>query len=284
MDRIRQRYTGTYDLTATAYDEDGTEATITGTPTVTITDSAGTEVVAETAATLSGGTMTYAASVDDLPDLDTYEAIWTGTVAGTAQEWHTRFELVGGYHFELHELRSHNGSTFASTTDYPAATIEAARTWVEKRIEHATNVAMVPRGNRETLYGDGSQYLRVAKPRVTAIRSIIEDGTAWTAAEIAEVQIRATGLYLENDVWYGDSVYVVLYEHGHEDCPEPVKEAGLILAGEYLLQNNLRSRATAESTDVGFYRLSIAGAGGRTGIPEVDAIIADYRENTAWVG
>ena len=57
---------------------------------------------------------------------------------------------------------------------------------------------------------------------------------------------------------------------------EPVSTAVMILAREYIFRTALSSRATVEATDVGFFRLSVAGPGRPTGIPEVDTAILEF--------
>jgi hypothetical protein len=280
--RVRRRWTGEYDLIGTVYDADGVAATATA-GTVSIYDSAGTAIVTDGTCTPDSGTLTYALDVDTADELDTYECRWSATVSGETITFRTNFELVGEYLFEVSDLRTHSGGAFASTTDYPTDKLVDARTWVEQRMEKIAGVAFVPRGSREKHYGTGSNYLMCNQPRLRDLYSITENGTEWTAEQLAAVKVRGGILVLDSGAWDRDSVYVVHYEHGHFDTPSPVQEAGLILAAEYLIESNLRSRATSESTDVGFIRLSYA-AEGRVGIPEVDGVLADYKERPVKIG
>jgi hypothetical protein len=64
--------------------------------------------------------------------------------------------------------------------------------------------------------------------------------------------------------------------HGYEAVPEPVRRAGLIYARTLLIRSAMEQsdRATAVFTDIGGYRLTIAGRDGPTGIPDVDAVLS----------
>ena len=69
------------------------------------------------------------------------------------------------------------------------------------------------------------------------------------------------------------------------DAPAgPVAQAAMLLAREYLVRSVLSSRATVESTDVGFFRVSVAGRDRPTGIPEVDAVIERFGRSRPLVG
>ncbi len=50
----------------------------------------------------------------------------------------------------------------------------------------------------------------------------------------------------------------------------------MTLAKHYLLDSPISDRAMSESTDVGTIRYSVAGKDGPTGIPEVNAVIAQF--------
>ena len=279
--RVRRRWTGEYDLIGTVVDSDGVEASATS-GTVSIFDSAGTAIVTDGECVPDSGALTYALDVDLAP-LDAYQCRWTAAVGAETVAFRTQFELVGDYLFEISELRTHDQAAFASVTEYPTDKLMAARVSVEQNMEQLAGVAFVPRGAREKHHGKGTQHLMLRNPRVTDVYSIVENGTAWTPEQVAAVQIRHGMLYRAGHEWDRDAVYVIHYEHGHTNVPGPVRQAGLILAAEYLITSNLRSRATSESTDGGIIRYGYA-APGRTGIPFVDGVIGDYKERAVWVG
>ena len=76
----------------------------------------------------------------------------------------------------------------------------------------------------------------------------------------------------------------VHYLHGLAYPPEPVVTACKLLARETLMPSSLSARATVEATEVGFFRLSIAGPGHSTGIPEVDEVAREFGRNGPSIG
>ena len=77
----------------------------------------------------------------------------------------------------------------------------------------------------------------------------------------------------------------VLYEHGFDPPPAPVVEAGKRYGRELIVKGAFddMARATSIQTELGLMRISQA-AQGKVGIPEVDAVLADYGYAGALVG
>lgn len=274
MERIRQRASGSYALTLTAYDEDGNAATITGTPSITITDDTGAAVDSGTP-TVSSGTLTYDLAVADVTHLGVYHAVWTGDVGGIAQSWHIDFEIVGGFLFELGDLRAAN-RVLSDGTKYPTERLDDARVSAEQMIEEAAQVAFVPRGRTVTVLGSGIYRLILPDNAIRRIVSVTIDGTALTADELAALVIREWGAVDSANVWTKDATIVVTYEHGLERAPGPISRAAIILAVEELIESGIPSRATATTIGDQTYRITVAGRDGVTGIPYVDSAIAQF--------
>lgn len=254
--RIKRRRAGSYVLEFHPFDADG-EPIAPAAGDVTILDGADVAVYTGTSTAIENG-LKVEVPVAELPALDTYTTIW-----GDYDE--ERFELVGGHLFELADLRRFDGGYAADEDEQRLAD---ARVWSEQRMEHpqAANVAFVPRGARERKsILDGRVHVHAYPSRIV---SAVVDGEPVTPVVLDDhtLGVKAEGM-LE-----------IHYEHGLPQVEAPVQQAALILAKAYIVESQLSSRATSESTDVGFLRLSIAGAGGRTGIPEVDAVIDDERE------
>lgn len=267
MLRIRRRYVGDYTLTARVFGEDDQQATVTD-PEATIIGY-GEDIVSTPQ--LVDGALTVTVPVEDMP-LGIYEVRFTGTIDDAPQEWRIPFEIVGDHIVTLAEIRAFDNGAFADSEEFTDDRLRDARLWAEQRIEHerAAGVAFVPRGTKDVLWADGEAELWLTWPRVRAIRSLTIDDV-----DIDPDTVQARNMSIRRTLGFTGRVEVV-YEHGYDHPSQPVKEVALLAAKEYLIRN-LGSRATTESTDVGFYRLSIAGEGGRTGIPEVDALIADER-------
>jgi hypothetical protein len=270
VERIRRLSAGTYSLRAVTADSDGAAVTAAA-PSLTIKAGAGTTVFTGTP-TAAAGLLTCSIPYDDLAVLDTYTCTWTGTVSAASLEWITHVELAGGHLFEIAELRAFDDAL--TTADYSGAACRAARTAAEMRLEASAHVAFVPRAARYSARGDGTGRLRVPQNAIRSVISATDDGTALTAAELAAIVPREWGALDRPSgyVWTKDAACSVHYEHGEDFPPEPVRTAAMILAREYLVGSGLPARATVEQTDVGFFRLSIAGQDRPTGIPEVDAV------------
>lgn len=282
MDRLAKISSGDYALAIVAADADGAPVTATD-PALTITDGAGQDVGTYTPVA-AAGELTAAVPAADLAALDVYTCSWSGTVAGAALEWTSHVELAGGYLFEIAELRASDPAFTVSA--YSGAKCRAARTAAEERLEAGAHVAFVPRAHRLSAIGDGSGRLRVPH---NAIRRVVAGsiaGVDLTAAELAALVPREWGAIDRPDgyAWTADAAIELHYEHGLDFPPAPVREAAMILAREYLVRSALSARATVEATDVGFYRLSVAGKDKPTGIPDVDAVIETFGRRRPLVG
>jgi len=278
VERIRQVSAGVYPLTLAATDEDGAAVTVTETATITIYDGAGDDVESGTPDIGDDDeTLSYAADPAKLAELDEYRIVWTAEVNDVETEWTTRVELCGGYLFDIPELRSWDDA-FSDAERYPAAKIRAARTVAEVRLETAAKLAFVPRAARTVATGDGGALLYLPHTGLRQVRSISEDGAELSEDQLAELTTHDWGALERTDgsVWTTGCTYAICYEHGLDSPPEPVRQAAMTVAVEYLVRSALSSRATVEATDVGFFRLSHATPDTPTGIPEVDEIIREF--------
>jgi hypothetical protein len=258
------------------YDIQGTDAPMTVPDDFPI----GAYTVAGTVADAAGNTTVVTFKLVVAGDRIGPEITFTGVEDdGLTIEFQTRFEVVGDLYFDPYELRSWD-SDFSSPTDYPDADIEAARTWAEDRFENAAERAFVVRGRTDTVYGDGSQRLELPNMDLREVSAITVDGVV---LDTSLVTVRSHG-YVHGPVWAKDSTVKVSYTYGLTDIPAPVKEAVMLLAAWKLVPSNLRANAVSESTDVGFYRLSYATPGGKTGLLEVDAVAADFGHRRPRVG
>lgn len=250
---------------------------------VSVKNGAGTIVVASTPATRSSQGV-YKLTVD-LSTLDTYTATWVATFTGNSQTVTTQFEVVGAEVFTLSELRASDRalSDNPGITRYTTELLRAARTAAVERLERAMGVALTPRGRRATLSGDGTNLLLVPDLELITLYSCSVDSVAITPTTIAAHEWG--GLVHPDSVWaIGVRNISVHYAHGFPAPPAPVKRAALLLAVDYLIPSNLPARATVQSTDLGAFRLSVAGREGPTGIPEVDAVVEAFGRNRPAVG
>jgi hypothetical protein len=267
--------------TLTSYDTNGDLADVNGAeaPTVVVTDSGGTAVAGFTAARTSTGV--YKLTLPgNLEVLDNYSVVWSWT---NGQSRRTSFELIGGFLFALAELRAFD-AVLANETTYPDARLLDVREAVEERMERNARVAFRPRGAREFLDGDGGRTLILQHRRPIRVVAASVAGTALTAGELEDLALYPTGKVIRRSgTWGGNEREVeVLYEHGYEVTPAPVHEAALRFARHVAVKTVFddADRATAAITELGGYRLTIAGRDGPTGLPEVDAVIKQFGVRT----
>lgn len=162
----------------------------------------------------------------------------------------------------------------ANVQKYTDAKLEAARVFAEQWFETAAHVAYVPREASETLQGDGGRRLFLS--RWSAVRSVTAasiDGVALTTEELAALVTRSYGVVERALLWPAGATIVIAYAHGYDAPTELAVTAVMMLAVEHAKPSAIPARATSLSTDLGSYRISQADATGRTGIPDVDAII-----------
>lgn len=276
MDRILRDAGGQQVLTN--YDANGDAANVDGAnaPVAVVTDSGGTVVAGfTTAAPNPTGvyTLTFPVNFDVL---DTYDVVWTWA---NGQSRRSGFELVGGFLFAIAELRAFD-AVLASETAYPDARLIDVREAVEERMEKAAHVAFRARGARELLDGssDGEIFLHNRRPIRVVSASIA--GVALSADELADVAVYPGGrLMRRSGSWTAKERQVeVLYEHGYPETPAPVHDAALRYGRHLAVKTAFddADRATAAFTELGGYRLTIAGRDGPTGLPEVDAVIEQF--------
>jgi hypothetical protein len=270
MDRILRDAGG--EATLATYDTNGVQADVdsTNVPTVVVTDSAGAAVGGFTPSRT--GTGAYKATLPaNLEVLDTYSLVWSWP---NGQSRRTAFELVGGFLFTVADVQA-LGAPFATMS---AATITAARAAVEDVFEDAniTGRAFRPRGRRYITDGVSGSILPVPDYDLTRVVSGTIAGSAITVGNV--VAHPWGSLELTSGSWAAIAGAVsVLYEFGLWPTPAKVRREAVNLAKSYLLSSPLEEgRATAVFTDIGGYRLSIAGRDGWTGIPSVDACLSQY--------
>lgn len=176
-------------------------------------------------------------------------------------------------YFTVEEMRS-EFPDFVSVTKFPDAKLESARAFAEQWFETAAKVAYVPREVTETLSGAGRpvlflpHYVRVKPPSAVKV-----DGVALTVGELAALKSTSYGALFHPAAWPAGAEIEVTYTHGYDEPVELARQAVMMLAAEHAKPSTIPARATSLSTDVGNYRISQADKTGKTGIPNVDAII-----------
>lgn len=264
-------------------DKDGAPIDATGTVSATVKNSAGITVHGPVNASHVGasGSGLYEITVSPTvtEPLDQFEVTWNATVGGAGVTLVTHFETVGGFLFTIAELRSFD-TALANETKYPTDAVVAARTEAEERLEQLCGVAFVPRGRRETLDGTGPGALMLGSLMPIRVVSASIDGIALTSAQLSDLRIYDHGQVFRDsgELWTrGFRNVSIYYEHGFKTPPESIRRAAMMLARKILVPSPLPVEGVLSYTTAeGVFRVSVPGRDGPTGIPEVDAIIAQF--------
>lgn len=268
MERIVRKRVGDYSLSAAAYDSQGDPVVVGGTLGLTVYDGTDTLVGTYTP-TLVGFSLRATIPNADIadPQIGTYRGVWSGTIASVAWEAEEHFEIVSGVYFTPDEFRAHVPSLDTAITDDEIADMRSA---VEDTFERAAGRAFVTRRATETLDGDGGQLYDLPYPSVSSLVSVTVDGVAITGTIIKfgcaiELPYPVTG------------TIVVEYLHGMNPSPPQLKRLALIYAETLVGSLAIDARALGQQTEYGYIPYSVAGRGGATGIPEVDAFLSGDR-------
>lgn len=278
MDRLLRNAGGVVQLSL--YDSSGELANPGGgAVTAAVTDSAGDPI--------AGSPFAVANPPDDtgilkfslpatLDALGVYDVAWT---LPDSSKRYTVLEVVGSFLFSVADLRAQEPK-LTDASAYPAAALQALRSAIEERFEQVAGVSFTRRGRRARLNGRGLATTMLPDRLVTRIVSASIDDEA---LDVDDLVLEQEIGRLEGGTFSAGTQNVeVVYEHGWWPTPGPVARAGLEFAVEELLASPLEGgRATAVFTELGGYRLSIAGRDGSTGLPAVDAVLQQYGRKNA---
>ena len=278
-------------------DADGEELLLSEDGLVSILDGAGEVIVDEADAPLEqdepegeeeppegSAVLTYALDPELVARLDRYTVVWTVTVEDEPRSYETHLEVCGGHLFSIADFRARGGR---DADKMAAARIRTARRLAEDRFEEACRVAFVPRGARASARGDGSGTLLLPHVALRELYGLSIDGVLLGAEELAALETEEPGIVRRpgRARWPRGARIACHYAHGYDGPSSHVADAVLRLAGEYAMPDtSLPARATSISTDVGVFRVSVAGPERPTGIPDVDAVIAMVSRERPAVG
>lgn len=257
--------------------------------TVTVTDAAGNTFQTATADHDSSDN-SYSFTLNASPKLARFSVLWAGTFSGLAQSMTTYVDVVGGRIFGLAELRASDPDISNSTT-YPTAKLSEIRDEVEAEFERITHVSFVPAYRRVTVDGTGTMHQNLPDRYIRKILSVSVDGTAYTTGQLTTITGTEFGQAFDssgNVFQVGSRNVVIEYEYGLDAPPADVRRAALTRARVRLtsLRSGVPDRATSFSAaEGGTYALSTPGrAGAKTGIPDVDVVLADYSMRIPGIG
>lgn len=143
--------------------------------------------------------------------------------------------------------------------------IDQTREMALARLEDACGVAFVPQTRTEQVTGSNGFGL-TEMPRVIEVVTVdgISDGS---------------GPYPDGRIPLEEGTHTVVYEHGWEVPPLPIKRAVLLLIRHYLTidPTDFDERATSKTTEMAAWSLVTPGVRGAIfPIPEINQIVHDY--------
>lgn len=159
--------------------------------------------------------------------------------------------------------------------------LEAVIVDVEAEIERIIGTAYNSRtATDEWHLGDGTEWLRLDFRWPTSVTAASIDGVALSADALTGLVVnRTTGMVRYTAGWTDEADVLVTYAYGKSAPPSDLLRAAKILCRARLGQtrNGIPDRAERWQPDGagGMFSLAMPSAG-RTGVPDVDAILARY--------
>lgn len=198
--------------------------------------------------------------------------------------------MVAAPYFTTAEFRSLM-SDMDEEARYPDVQVEAARNWAEALIERFCRTSFVARTTTETLDG-GDWCLVLSTPFVQSVTSVTIAGVLLTGYDYSYrggvLERRPTGTYSYPTVWtFGRRNIVVVYEAGYSAAPpNDLKLAAMQATRDRVIRMSPTSgspseRATSITNDIGgTTQFATAGVDRPTGLPDADAVIVGWRDET----
>lgn len=236
---------------------------------VTVYDATGVSVF--TQADLVAVEGLYSAAAGLLPQ-GAYRVVWSSPTHVDVEY----VEVMGGQLFTIPEARA-SDSELIDAGDYPGAEIKHYREVVEVEFETITGRSFVPRTVRVPVETDGSDTAWLGLFDCAALTALEGPDGALVAEDY---RLESNGLLNGLSALPEGTVLVATVDYGFRATPQDVKRAGLVRL-RYLLaaeSSGIPDRATSYvAAEGGTFTLATPGRSGyKTGIPDVDAVLALY--------
>ncbi len=208
-----------------------------------------------------------------LTSLGLLTIVWTGALAGQPWTVTDTLEVIDAWPFTLADMRAAN-TDLADCDRRPAEVLAMARLVACARVEAITRVSWMTRRVTETVPAPAGLTLRLQHPEVQQLHALSVAGASVPPSEVDVAA--ASGVLTRGGGWGSDTV-TIDYSHGRTPPPElaaAIRDLAVFSAATWGAR--VPERATAVSTDVGMFRLSMPGRDGPTGLPEIDAVLAPY--------
>ena len=199
--------------------------------------------------------------------------------------------MAASDYFTLADLREL--PDLADATLYPDDRLEAARGWIVGIVERECQTSFVPVAKTLTRDGDGGRSILLPDRWVVDLTSVTVDGVTQTGNAEVDPAGEVT-LYLADGSGYGAFTrgfrnVVIAWRAGWSSTPPDDLKQVMLQAARYRVvqvdgSSGIPNRATAITNEFGNVTLATAGEHAPTGIPDVDAVILGYAEQTATGG
>lgn len=236
---------------------------------VTVTKASdGSEIVGVAEQSKEGEPWTLALSGSEIATPDRLSVLW-----GDADSVYSQaVEVVGGFACSLAAIEE------KVDEEIDDVKVEVAREVATREIESACGLAFRPRFYSETGVASSGERMILPLRQVTAVLGVVQDGSAWSAGQVAALRIDPLGVIVNPSGWTAGSEVTVTYVAGYQSFAAaiiPVRDYAA-----YLLTNrptDWMERATGITTDMGSYSLVTAGVGpARFPLPSVNAFVNQY--------
>lgn len=182
---------------------------------------------------------------------------------------------------EARAFRQGGETPLSNTTTYPAGDITAAAARIKDRFEQICRVSLEPSTSTTyTFDGTGTDTVLLPHVKPLAVTAATNADTALSASELTNLKVYNDGRVRRKYARWsrGYRNCSITYTHGWAAVPAPIKRAAIQMAIHDLCGSNIPMRATSQANELGTFRIATAG-GERswTGLPEVDAVLAEYR-------
>lgn len=248
-------------------------------PTVVLTNWAG-DTIGDPINSTAGDTIgEYRATFPAQTDLGPLTATWSFTVDAEPWTITDTIVVVAGFYFELAALRARPG--MERVDRYSPAALVDARHWAEDLAERVTHTSFVERFHLETITGSwDSNDVALYKPWGRELIAVLVDGTA---VDNATLSVTGGWTTATAPTWPDGTNATIAYTAAHELAPPVDLRDALIEAARWHLITTLGGSAippnstTVQATPGGSIATGTADIDHPTGIPDVDAVLLDYR-------
>lgn len=243
-------------------------------PTTVLVDlynGAGVQIGERITADIAGTTASVHIGAPEMWELDTYRIEWSAAFpdkAGAVER--DTLELSDRPYFTPDDFRAYIGSNLAA--DVTDEEIEDARRHTEALFELSAGRAYVLRGARISQAATGASRTLVSEHPAHEVLSLKVDSVD---VSVSDYNIDASGNVALTYAPPHGSIIEAHVTYGMPTPPPQLKKLAMMYAQSLIQSNTVNPRVTGETNEFGgYYRYTIAGRDGATGIPEVDTFLS----------